>query len=316
MRIQVVILLSIFYAFELSGQTRVSGKITDSSTGESLIGATILYGKGQGTATDFDGNYSITASVGDVLVFSYVGFETKTVTVGRDTNINILLNTSNQLDEVVVTSLGISRAKKSLGYAVTELKSDEVNTVKDHNVANSLAGKVAGVNITTSGSMGAGSRILIRGNNSLSGNTQALIVVDGIPINADGTNAGGSVYNNRVTGGGISDINASDIETISILKGPNSAALYGSRAGNGVILITTKKGTKDTKLGITLNTNTTMDDLMDLPSLQNEYGQGSAGAYPIYIQEGGVNIGVANSGSWGAKMDGSAQPYFLSLIHI
>jgi len=102
-------------------------------------------------------------------------------------------------------------------------------------------GKVAGLNITSSGSMGSGSRILIRGNNSLSGNTQALIVVDGVPINADGINSGGSVYNNSVTGGGISDINPNDIESISVLKGPNSAALYGSRAGNGVILITTKK---------------------------------------------------------------------------
>ena len=297
------------FGFSMQAQT-ISGTVTDDN-GVPLPGATVLVeGTSIGVSTDFDGNYSINANSGDTLVFSFVGYASQSVVVGSSATVNIQLSPDNALDEVIVTSLGISRAKKSLGYAVTELKSDEVNTVKDHNVANSLAGKVAGVNITTSGSMGAGSRILIRGNNSLSGNTQALIVVDGIPINADGTNAGGSVYNNRVTGGGISDINASDIETISILKGPNSAALYGSRAGNGVILITTKKGTNDSKLGITLNTNTTMDDLMDLPSLQNEYGQGSAGAYPIYIQEGGVNIGVANSGSWGAKMDGSAQPYF------
>jgi TonB-dependent SusC/RagA subfamily outer membrane receptor len=109
-------------------------------------------------------------------------------------------------------------------------------------------------------------------------------VVDGVPINADGINSGGSVYNNSVTGGGISDINPNDIESISVLKGPNSAALYGSRAGNGVILITTKKGSSDSKLGVTINTNTTMDDVMFLPDFQNVYGQGSLGAATTYIQ--------------------------------
>lgn len=269
MKTKLLTILSTFlmlFAFGFSIQAQsISGTVTDEN-GVPLPGATVLVeGTTNGVSTDFDGEYSINASSGDTLIFSFVGYASQSVSVDSSTTINVMLATDSALDEVVVTSLGISRAKKSLGYAVTELQGDEVNTVKDHNIASSLMGKVAGLNITSSGSMGSGSRILIRGNNSLSGNTQALIVVDGVPINADGINSGGSVYNNSVTGGGISDINPNDIESISVLKGPNSAALYGSRAGNGVILITTKKGSSDSKLGVTINTNTTMDDVMFLP---------------------------------------------------
>ena len=298
------------FGFTVQAQS-ISGTVTDDN-GVPLPGATVLVqGTSNGVSTDFDGNYSINASNGDTLEFSFVGFSSVSVVVGSSSTINAQLNPDNALDEVVVTSLGISRTKKSLGYAISELSSDEINTNKDHNIANSLMGKIPGLNITTSGSVGAGSRIVIRGNNSLSGNTQALIVVDGIPINQDGINTGGSVYNNNVTGGGISDINASDIESITVLKGPNSAALYGSRAGNGVILITTKKGTNDSNIGITLNSNTTMDDVLELPQFQDVYGQGTNGAYPSYIQENGVNIGVDGSSSWGPKMDGSVTaPYF------
>jgi len=314
MKTKLLTILSTFlmlFAFGFSIQAQsISGTVTDEN-GVPLPGATVLVeGTTNGVSTDFDGEYSINASSGDTLIFSFVGYASQSVSVDSSTTINVMLATDSALDEVVVTSLGISRAKKSLGYAVTELQGDEVNTVKDHNIASSLMGKVAGLNITSSGSMGSGSRILIRGNNSLSGNTQALIVVDGVPINADGINSGGSVYNNSVTGGGISDINPNDIESISVLKGPNSAALYGSRAGNGVILITTKKGSSDSKLGVTINTNTTMDDVMFLPDFQNVYGQGSLGAAPTYIQENGVNIGLNTTSSWGPKMDGSAQPYY------
>ena len=231
------------------------------------------------------------------------GYESVSTVVGSSTTVDAQLSPDNALDEVVVTALGISRQKKSLGYGITELSSDQINTVKDHNIANSLAGKVPGLNLTQSGMIGAGSRIVIRGNNSLSGNTQALIVVDGVPINADGINAGGSVYNNDVTGGGISDINPNDVESISVLKGPNAAALYGSRAGNGVILITTKKGSTVKGLGITINSNTTVDTPMDLPKFQNVYGQGTAG-------NAATVIGDLVRSSWGPKMDGSSQLYF------
>lgn len=296
-------LLALFSIGFTYAQRTVSGTVKDSS-GEPLPGATVMVmGTTNGTTTDFDGNFTISVSNGETLVFSYVGFAPQELAVSQSTNFNVLLS-ENALDEVVVTALGISREKKSLGYAVTEVSGDNVNTIKDHNLASSLSGKVAGLNITQSGSVGAGSRIVIRGNNSIGGNTQALIVVDGIPINADGVNSGGSVYNSSVTGGGITDINPNDVESISVLKGPNAAALYGSRAGNGVILITTKKGTNNNRVGVTVNTNITFDDPMFLPDYQNEYGQGSLGAAFTDLQNDW------GTGSWGSKLDGAQQLYY------
>lgn len=283
----------------------ITGKVTSQSDGSALPGVNIIVqGTTRGAQTDFEGNYSITASVGEVLNFSFIGMKAVSVTVGDSNVINVVLEEdAASLDEVVVTALGISREKKSLGYAVTELQSEEINTVKNHNVANSLVGKVAGLVINQSGGVGSGSRITIRGNNSITGNNQALIVVDGIPIDASGSESGGSVYNSTVTGGGITDINPEDIESISVLKGPNAAALYGSRAANGVVLITTKKGTKGRGLGISINSNITFENPMFLPDYQNEYGQGSTGAAP-------TTIGELNGSSWGAALDGSQQLYF------
>ncbi|MEZ4842497.1 MAG: carboxypeptidase-like regulatory domain-containing protein, partial [Flavobacteriaceae bacterium] len=202
----------------------ITGKVTSQSDGTALPGVNIIVqGTSRGAQTDFEGNYSITASVGEVLNFSFIGMKAVSITVGDSNVINVVLEEdAASLDEVVVTALGISREKKSLGYAVTELQSDEINTIKDHNVANSLVGKVAGVVINQSGGVGSASRIVIRGNNSLTGNNQALIVVDGIPIDVSGSESGGSVYSSSVTGGGITDINPDDVESISILKGPNA----------------------------------------------------------------------------------------------
>ena len=233
-------------------------------------------------------------------------------------SINVSLVPDNALSEVVVTALGISREKKSLGYAVSELSGDNVNTIKDHNLANSLSGKVAGLQISQSGSLGSGSRITIRGNNSLGGNTQALIVVDGMPISSSGTNVGSTdnggapSYEPDITGGGISDINPDDVESITVLKGPNAAALYGSRAGNGVILVTTKKGSSSNKLGVSVKTSLSVDDSMFLPDTQNSYGQGSNGSsFPAPRKNPDGTI--ANSWekfSWGGPLDGSQQPYY------
>ena len=205
------------------------------------------------------------------------------------------------LEEVVVTALGISREKKALGYAVTEVGSDDINLVKDHNPANSLSGKVAGLVVTQgTGGPGAGSRVIIRGNNSITGNNQPLIVVDGLPIDNSGVNSGGSV-----SGGGITDINPEDIESITVLKGPNAAALYGSRAGNGVLLITTKKGTRGGGLGVSVNSNITFDSPFILPEYQNEYGQGSQGNVP-----GNLTDLKNSSASWGSRLDGSSKLYY------
>ena len=296
--------LTFFISGLIFAQQNISGVVAD-ELGTPLPGATILLNEtNKGTVTDFDGSYSIMALDGQTLSISYIGYQTITITVSPDANYNISLNEGSELDEVVIVALGLSREKKSLGYSVSEISGDQINTIKDYNIANSLVGKVPGLNITQSGAMGSGSRITIRGNNSLSGNTQALIVVDGVPINADGINTGGGVYESNVSGGGISDINPNDVETISILKGPNAAALYGSRAGNGVILITTKRGSQDGKLGVTINTNLTFDDPMFLPDFQNSYGQGTLGAAGTDLASNWpVN-------SWGSRLDGSQKLYY------
>ena len=313
--ISILILLS----SAMSAQETISGTITDEN-GVPLPGATIVVVEtNDGTTTDFDGNYSINASEGQTILLSYVGYETLTLKVSDDSNFDISLKQSGALDEIVVTALGISREKKSLGYSVTEVDGDNVNTIKDNNLASSLTGKVAGLQVSAAGSLGSGSRITIRGNSSLSGNSQALIVVDGMPINAslplsnDGgqreagsNNEGGQPsFEPSIAGGGISDINPDDVESISVLKGPAASALYGSRAGNGVILVTTKKGSSSDRLGVTLKTNLYVDNPMFLPDFQNQYGQGTLSAPNLARSAGGWS-----DRSWGGKLDGSQQPYY------
>ena len=313
--ISILILLS----SAMSAQETISGTITDEN-GVPLPGATIVVVEtNDGTTTDFDGNYSINASEGQTILLSYVGYETLTLKVSDDSNFDISLKQSGALDEIVVTALGISREKKSLGYSVTEVDGDNVNTIKDNNLASSLTGKVAGLQVSAAGSLGSGSRITIRGNSSLSGNSQALIVVDGMPINAslplsnDGgqreagsNNEGGQPsFEPSIAGGGISDINPDDVESISVLKGPAASALYGSRAGNGVILITTKKGSSSDRLGVTLKTNLYVDNPMFLPDFQNLYGQGTLSAPNL-----ARSAGSWSDRSWGGKLDGSQQPYY------
>ncbi len=291
------------------GQSKVvTGTVTGSGDRMPLPGVDVIVkGTSQGTSTDFDGNYTIKVREGAVLRFSYVGFATKEIKVTGKSKLNVVLQESAEaLGEVVVTALGISREKKALGYAVSELKSDEVAAVKSNDIANSLSGKVAGVVINQSGAgVGSGSRITIRGNNSITGENQPLIVVDGVPVDNGGANSGGSVYESTVTTGALADINQDDIESISVLKGPNAAALYGSRASNGVVLITTKKGQLNKGLGVTINSNTYFEQPMILPDFQNEYGQGTAGTVPSTVDKL-----KAASGSWGAKLDGSQKLYY------
>jgi TonB-linked SusC/RagA family outer membrane protein len=311
------VLFFALFTTNVMAQQTVSGTVTTADG--PLPGATIVVkGTNTGITTDFDGNFSIEASASDVLVASFVGYATQESSVDSSSQIDFVLQEDQLLDEVVITALGISREKKSLGYAVTEVAGDNVNTIKDNNLANSLTGKVAGLQITQSGSLGSGSRVTIRGNNSLTGNSQALIVVDGMPINssipinsdnnqreAGSNNSGGQAsFEPSIAGGGIADINPDDVESISVLKGPSAAALYGSRAGNGVILITTKKGSRSNKLGVTLKSNTYFDSAMFLPDFQNEYGQGSFGTpYSDRTTDWGRF-------SWGGKLDESQQLYY------
>ncbi|WP_321375383.1 SusC/RagA family TonB-linked outer membrane protein [uncultured Draconibacterium sp.] len=305
------IFLFLGMCFALLSSATAQQSVTGTVTGEDGLGipgvSVIESGTSNGTITDIDGVYTISVADDATIVFSFVGMQTVQEPVnGRSTIDVTLVESQIGLEEVVVTALGISKEKKSLGYAVTEVGGDDISVVKDHNPANSLVGKVAGVVVTQgSGSPGSGSRVIIRGNNSITGNNQPLIVVDGVPIDATGSNSGGSVYNSTVTGGGITDINPDDIESISVLKGPNAAALYGSRAGNGVLLITTKKGTKGKGLGVSINSNITFDNPMLLPDYQNEFGQGSQGNVPGNVED------LKNStGSWGQRLDGSSQMYY------
>ncbi|WP_242156225.1 SusC/RagA family TonB-linked outer membrane protein [Aestuariivivens sediminis] len=309
--------LSIQGVFAQTGAT-VTGTITDNN-GVPLLGANIIEeGTSNGASTDFDGNYSITLS-GDnaVLQITYVGYVTQEIAVNGQSVVNATLEEdASQLDEVVVTALGISRERKSLGYAVTQLDGGDVSLAKEANVASSLAGKVAGVVVSKSTSgPGGGTRVVIRGNGSLTGNNQPLYVVDGIPIdNSARVSQGAAEFSVPDLGTGISDINADDIESMTVLKGPNAAALYGSRAANGVILITTKKGALKRGLGVTYTTSALFDTPLVLPEYQNEYGRGTNGNFPVLNDPNATLydnvITVRGSNSWGPRFDGSSHLEF------
>ncbi len=289
----------------------VSGKVISAEDGQPVIGASVLVkGTTNGTITGVDGDFTITLTGGaKTLVISYVGM--KSLEVDAKANMVVKMESDTKLiDEVVVTALGISREKKSLGYAVSEVKGDDMSKVRGgvSNPINSLAGKVAGLQITGStGNMGGSSKILIRGAKSISGNNQPLFVIDGVPVEGTDFNtadaargAGGYDYGNL-----IQDINPDDIETISVLKGPNASALYGSRATNGVVMIVTKKGTKNKSLGVTFNTSIGFEKVNKLPVMQNEYG-GGYGLYDETIDGQSVKIMDYNTDeSWGPKYDGS-----------
>jgi len=299
-------------AYTLNAQNvTVAGTVTSSDDGLPLAGVTVLQkGTTNGLVTDTNGKYSISLPRGATLVFSFLGMQSQEYQVLDQRLIDVVLAPqTTMMQEVVVTALGISREKRSLGYAVTEVSGSDVARVRDLNVVNSLAGRVSGV-VVTQGTFGPGSssRVIIRGNNSLTGNNQPLYVVDGIPIDNTGYGSASSAntgeYSKNDYGSGISDLNPDDIESMSILKGPNAAALYGSRAANGVILITTKKGTLNRGLGVTYSGSFNFDTPMLLPQFQNEFGQGTGGNVPATI--GDLR---ATAASWGAALDGSQKIY-------
>ncbi|MBK8501252.1 MAG: SusC/RagA family TonB-linked outer membrane protein [Saprospiraceae bacterium] len=293
-----------------------------------MIGVTILErGTTNGTVTDFDGSYELSVKQGAVLEFSYTGFSTQEITVGAQTELNILLSPGVQLQEVTVTALGIERSTKALQYSVTEVGGEDLQDAREINVANSLSGRIAGVNVSKISSGPAGSsRIIIRGNASLQGNNQPLYVIDGIPMDNSGFGQAG-LWGGRDEGDGLSSINPDDIQTISVLKGASAAALYGSRAANGVINIVTKRGAQRKGIGVEFRSNFTFDQVNDLREYQTEYGQGahvlSDPNDPMSLripvaprnQQEGFNW---NLNSWGPKLgsvpsfvafDGTTQPY-------
>src|SRR6218665_1415720 len=306
----------------------VLGRVTEEN-GQGLPGAAVFVkGTGQGTVTDGDGTYKITLPDDKaVLVFTYIGFVPQDIAVKGRTVIDVSLkNEAKALGEVVVTALGIKREKRALGYSMQEVSGDNLSQAKEANVATTLAGKIAGVQVTRSGhGAGGSSRVVIRGANSLVGNSQPLYVIDGIPMDNSNinspTNTGGIDY-----GDGISNINPEDIEKLSVLKGPNAAALYGQRGSNGVILITTKTGKLRQGVGVKLGSDFSLGTALVLPDFQDEFGQGLDGNFTNFRGNDGKIYSGSEAqtgdlqgipkmsagrdrltrGSWGPAMQGQA----------
>jgi TonB-linked SusC/RagA family outer membrane protein len=285
-------------------QIVITGTVTDGTTGEVMPGVNIqVKGTTLGAMTGMDGKYSISLPDRNVtLVFSFIGYVTKEIAVGNNNVINLALETQEMaLGEVVVTALGIRREKKALTYAVSEVAGESIAKARDLNIGNALSGVVAGVIASgTTGGPGASTRVIVRGNGSLNGDNQPLYVVNGMPITNVNLGSAGT-YGGIDRGDGLSSINPDDIESISILKGGTAAALYGARASNGVVLITTKSGRAQRGIGVQFTSNYTMESAINLLDWQYEYGAGGSGIAPT-TQAQAVSFGRT---SWGAKLDGS-----------
>ncbi|QDW21562.1 SusC/RagA family TonB-linked outer membrane protein [Flavobacterium sp. KBS0721] len=293
-------------------QSKLEGIVVDAVTKEPVIGASInIKGTTHGAVTDFDGKFYFQTGqkFPYTLVVSYMGYKRTEVVITSNPVTVSITQEQNALSEVVVTALGITKEKKSLGYTTQSVKGKDLETTKETNFLNGLSGKLAGVRITNSqGDMGS-SRIVIRGETSIAGNNQPLFVVDGIPVdNSQLGSVGGATRDFK---NAIADLNPQDIESINVLKGPNAAALYGSRAAHGVVLITTKSGKGQQGLGVTVNTGITITEVSLLPTYQNTFGQGSNGKFS-YVDGKGGGINDQTDESWGPKMDGRLIPQFNS----
>lgn len=302
-RFTVLIAFFVFLGLQnlLAQPMRITGKVTSAEDGSPLPGVSVVVkGTTTGTVTDVNGNYELQAPQGaTTLVFSFVGMKTQEVAIAGQSNISLALTSDAlALGEVVVTALGIKRSEKALGYAASTVKAEEIMKARAGDVMSALAGKVAGVDISgTSSSPGSSNAVIIRGMSSLNGSNQPLYVVDGVPI--INSMAFGSVASNALDshydfGGGNQMINPNDVASVTILKGAAASALYGNRASNGVILITTKEGSKNQKLKVTINSSYEMSDLLRLPTFQNDYGMGWDTHHTLI-----------ENGSWGPKFDGT-----------
>lgn len=304
-------------------QLRIRGVITDKEDNTPIHGAAVLImNTNTGTTTDDTGEFSINASPNSTLIISNIGYRTLTIPIDGKSNLQIhLIKDNKSLTEVVITALGISKQAKSLGYAVQSVDRKQLTEAQDPNLINNINGKIAGVVITNGGAgVGSTSRIVVRGENSFNGTNQPLFVVDGVPINNE------TFFNNAIEnssgqgtwaevdwGNGASEINPNDIAKVTVLKGSTAAALYGSRAANGAVAITTQKGTSEKGLiGISFNSTTTFETPLKLPRLQNQYGAG-VNAYPLtgnpntYSYINGGSSGENNIPNWGLKFDANTK---------
>ena len=279
-----IIVFSAVNSFAQTTTTTITGTITDSNDGMELPNVTVLEkGTTNGTTSDFNGKYSIKiSSKNAVLMFSYLGFKTVEVPLNGENVVNISLEEGGEaLDEVVVTAFGFEKKTKSIGYSITQVKGDELNRVKTASPIQALRGKVAGVNISNSSTGIKGSaRVVIRGNSSFNGNNQPLYIIDGISLQNEQLGSAGE-WGGSDNGDGLSALNPDDIKSISVLKGGAAAALYGSRASNGVIIIKTKDGrSAENGLGIEVSNQTVFTTINDLYDPQTTYGNGIAGGFP------------------------------------
>ena len=325
------LLLAFVVQITFAQERSITGTVTDAD-GLPLPGVNVLIkGTTTGTQTDFDGNYDINAQQGDVLVFSFVGLKQTEYAVSNVNQIDVVMEQdSAQLDEVVVTALGISREKKQLGYATQSVGGEAVSDVPQQNFVNSLSGKVSGLSIKSSGTMGGSTNVVIRGSSSLTGNNQALFVVDGTPISNNTPNTstqarGGGGYD---YGNAASDINPNDIASINVLKGAAATALYGARAANGVVIIETKKGSKKKGIGVSVQSSITVSnaDMETLPEYQKQYGAGYGpyyqsedGYFNLYDVDGDGNLDettpFTEDASYGAAFDPNRSVYQWNSIY-
>lgn len=286
-------------------QKTVTGVVSDDQ-GMPLPGATVLeQGTTNGVSTDFDGNFSIDVAEGGVLEISFVGYETAVVTVGQDDVINVSLAQGNQLEEVIVTSLGIKREKQALGYAVSEVESDALEQRGEGDIGRILTGKASGVQITNaSGISGSGTSIVIRGFNTFSQGNQPLFIVDGVPFSSE-TNAQGGFVDGNNGSSRFLDLDPNNIESVNVLKGLAAATLYGTQGRNGVILITTKSGSAQgagpKKTEITVNTSYFNTDLASLPDYQMQYGNGFDQSFGWFFSNWGPSFDEGGPAGWGRQ---------------
>ncbi|MEL0202430.1 MAG: TonB-dependent receptor plug domain-containing protein, partial [Flavobacteriaceae bacterium] len=286
-------------------QKTVTGVVSDDQ-GMPLPGATVLeQGTTNGVSTDFDGNFSIDVAEGQVLEISFVGYETAVITVGQDDVINVSLAQGNQLEEVIVTSLGIKREKQALGYAVSEVDSGALEQRGEGDIGRVLTGKASGVQITNqSGLSGSGTSIVIRGFNTFSQGNQPLFIVDGVPFSSD-TNAQGSFVDGNNGSSRFLDIDPNNIESVNVLKGLAAATLYGTQGRNGVILITTKSGSTSgagaKKTEISVNTSYFNTELASMPDYQMQYGNGFDQSFGWFFSNWGPSFDEGGPAGWGGQ---------------
>lgn len=295
-------LIILLGAETILAQGNISGIITSQEDDMPIPGVTVLIkGTTNGTVTDVDGRYTIDASPNDVILFSFIGYVSQEVIVGTQTSISLsLMPDLTELNEVVVTAMGIERETKSLGYSVSQIDGDNLTTAKEINVINSLSGKVAGVDVALSSAGPTGSSsVTIRGKATFSSSNEPLYVIDGVPVNNNSVGDGAGQWGGYDLGDGVSSLNPDDIASVSVLKGPSAAALYGSRAMNGVILITTKAGRNRKGIGVELASNATFETVSRrFDDYQTTYGQGRDGLIPT-----DADAGLTTQSAWGAKMD-------------